>query len=72
MKLLKFVITFIKENSDKPEKVPILGIFFFKDHFNVNGRVKNKVGRETGTTHIFHLRLNAFHILKKVDRMHTA
>ena len=42
----------------KPEKVPILGIFFSKDHFNVYGRVeKIRVGRPTGTTHTFHLSL---------------
>ena len=43
----------------KSEKVPILGIFFSKDHFNVKGRVKKiRVGRPTGTTHIFHLSLS--------------
>ena len=43
----------------KSEKVPSLVIFFSKDHFNVKGRVKKiRVGRPTGTTHIFHLSLS--------------
>ena len=43
----------------KTEKVPIVGIFFSKDHFNVLGRVKKiRVGRQTWTTHTFHLSLN--------------
>ena len=55
----------------KTEKVPILGIFSPKTilMFRV-GLKKIRVGRETGTTHIFHLRLA--YIAKTMDKDQTA
>ena len=54
--MLNFYIAFYKENSEKSEKVPNLGIFFPKTilMFRV-GLKKIMVGRPIGTTHTFHL-----------------